>query len=49
LVAVFGRVAGSVNETHGSARTVLEAAEAVEAAVGELRSEVEDFLGEVAA
>jgi methyl-accepting chemotaxis protein len=48
-VAVFGRVATAVNETRYSAQTVLEASQAVEAAIGELRGEVEGFLGRVVA
>ena len=48
-LAVFDKVAGSVNETRGSAQTVLETAQAVEAAVGELRNEVASFLAQVAA
>jgi methyl-accepting chemotaxis protein len=49
VVSVFDKVAVSVNETRGSAQTVMEAAQAVEATVGELRREVEGFLGQVAA
>jgi methyl-accepting chemotaxis protein len=48
-VTVFGKVAGAVDETRLSAQTVLDASEAVQRALGELRSEVESFLGQVAA
>jgi len=48
-VAVFGKVAIAVNEARHSAQTVLKASEDVEKALGELRTEVESFLGQVAA
>ena len=48
-VSVFGKVAAAVTETRHSAQTVLEASQDVEKALGELRSEVEGFLGQVAA
>jgi len=48
-VSVFGKVATAVNETRYSAQTVLDASQEVEAALGELRREVERFLGQVAA
>jgi hypothetical protein len=38
-----------VTETRSSAQTVLSASEAVESAAANLRSEVEAFLGKVAA
>ena len=48
-VSVFGKVANAVMETRHSAQTVLEASQDVEKALGELRGEVEGFLGQVAA
>jgi methyl-accepting chemotaxis protein len=48
-VKVFGKVAAAVSETRYSAQTVLEASQDVEKALGELRGEVESFLGQVAA
>jgi methyl-accepting chemotaxis protein len=47
--SVLSDVAGAATETHGSARTVVTAAEAVETAAAELREEVERFLAKVAA
>ena len=47
--SVFGKVAAAVSDTLTSAQTVLSASQAVEGAVRDLRSEVESFLGEVAA
>ena len=49
VVAVLAEVAGAATETRASAESVLTAAQAVEAAAAELRSEVEGFLGRVAA
>jgi len=49
IVAVLDEVAGGATQTKVSAQTVLAAAEAVEQATGKLRSEVEGFLGKVAA
>jgi methyl-accepting chemotaxis protein/PAS domain-containing protein len=48
IVNVLGEVAGAATETRGSAETVLAASEAVETAAGNLRSEVEGFLQQVA-
>jgi methyl-accepting chemotaxis protein len=47
-VGVLTEVAGSATATRTSAETVLAASQTVERAVGELRSEVEDFLAKVA-
>jgi methyl-accepting chemotaxis protein len=49
IVGILGDVAGAATETRRSAQTVLTASEAVEAAAGNLRTEVESFLGKVAA
>ena len=49
VVTVLDRVAGAAGETRKSAETVLESSGAVEAAVSDLRSEVEQFLAKVAA
>jgi methyl-accepting chemotaxis protein len=48
VVSVLGEVAGAATETRMSAQTVLEASQAVEAAVGNLRAEVGTFLTKVA-
>jgi methyl-accepting chemotaxis protein len=48
VVAVLGEVAGAATETRSSAQVVRDASETVEAAVSNLRSEVEDFLAKVA-
>jgi len=48
-VSVFGKVAAAVDETRCSAQTVLDAAQAVEQALAELRGEVEGFMARVAA
>jgi methyl-accepting chemotaxis protein len=48
VVVVLDQVAGAATGTRHSAETVLDAAEQVERAVGNLRSEVEDFLAKVA-
>jgi methyl-accepting chemotaxis protein len=48
VVAVLGEVAGAATETRASAEIVRDASETVEAAVANLRQEVEDFLTKVA-
>ena len=48
IVAVLADVAGAATDNRGSAETVLAAAEAVETAAADLRSEVEGFLQKVA-
>jgi hypothetical protein len=48
VVTVLGEVAGAATQTRSSAEIVRDASEAVERAVGDLRHEVEDFLGKVA-
>jgi hypothetical protein len=48
VVGVLDQVAGAATGTRQSAETVLTAADSVEKAVGNLRSEVEDFLAKVA-
>lgn len=48
VVGVLDQVAGAATGTRQSAETVLSAAASVETAVGNLRSEVEDFLAKVA-
>jgi methyl-accepting chemotaxis protein len=48
VVAALGEVAGAALETRASAQTVLKESESVEAALGNLRSEVADFLDKVA-
>ena len=48
VVAVLGEVAGAATATRASAETVLAASQSVETAVGNLRTEVETFLGKVA-
>ena len=48
VVAVLGQVAGAATETRASAEVVRDASATVEAAVGNLRLEVEDFLAKVA-
>jgi hypothetical protein len=45
---VLGEVAVTATETRRSAETVLTASEAVEAAAGDVRAEVESFLRKVA-
>jgi len=47
-VSVLGEVAGAATATRASAETVLNASKSVESAVGNLRGEVEGFLGKVA-
>jgi methyl-accepting chemotaxis protein len=49
VVFSLGEVAGAADETARTAESVLTAAQAVEAAAGELRAEVEGFLARVAA
>jgi len=49
VVAAFDEVAGAATETAQSAESVLTEAQAVEAAAGELRREIEGFLARVAA
>ncbi len=48
VVVVLGEVAGAATETSASASVVRDASETVEAAVSNLRLEVEDFLTKVA-
>jgi methyl-accepting chemotaxis protein len=48
IVVALGEVAGAATETRGSAETVLAASQVVEKAAGDLRTEVEDFLQNVA-
>jgi len=49
IVSALAEVAGTATETRRSAQTVLSASESVEAAAAKLRTEVESFLGKVAA
>ncbi len=49
VVSVLDGVAGTATETHTSAQSLLQASEAVANAAANLRSEVESFLGKVAA
>ncbi len=49
MVKVLDEVAGAVAQTRTAAETVLKASDAVEAAAVDLRAEVRDFLGKVAA
>jgi methyl-accepting chemotaxis protein len=48
LASVLGEVAGAAMETRGSAQTVLDASQSVEAALTNLRAEVATFLDKVA-
>ncbi|MBI2713969.1 MAG: PAS-domain containing protein [Rhizobiales bacterium] len=48
VVAVLGEVAVAATQTRASAEVVRDASQTVEAAVGDLRREVEDFLAKVA-
>ena len=48
VVAVLGEVAGAATETRSSAEIVRDSSQTVEAAVSNLRSEVEEFLAKVA-
>jgi methyl-accepting chemotaxis protein len=49
IVAALNEVAGGVTQTRSSAQTMLAASEDVEKATARLRTEVEEFLGTVAA
>ncbi len=49
IVSALDEVAGGVTQTRSSARTMLAASEDVEKATAQLRTEVEEFLGTVAA
>jgi methyl-accepting chemotaxis protein len=49
VVAVLGKVEGAATQTRASAHGMLDASQAVEAALSELRLEVESFLAKVAA
>ena len=49
VVSVLGKVEGAATQTRASARTMLDTSQSVEAAVSNLRTEVENFLGKVAA
>jgi uncharacterized protein YoxC len=49
VVAMLGEVVGAATETRSSAKVVRDASEQAEAAVANLRLEVEDFLAKVAA
>ncbi|HKA78908.1 MAG TPA: PAS-domain containing protein [Xanthobacteraceae bacterium] len=49
VASVLGKVADAATHTHASARTMLDGSQAVEAAVAELRTEVENFLAKVVA
>src|SRR5262249_61988143 len=49
VAAVLGEVAGAIAETSASAQTLLDAAGAVDKAATNLRAEVDNFLGKVAA
>jgi methyl-accepting chemotaxis protein len=49
MVKVLDEVAGAVAQTRTAAETVLKASDAVETAAVDLRAEVRDFLGKVAA
>jgi methyl-accepting chemotaxis protein len=49
IVSELGEVAGGVTQTRSSAQTMLAASEDVENATARLRTEVEEFLGTVAA
>ncbi len=49
VTSVLGKVADAATQTRSSARIMLEASQAVEQAVSNLRSEIESFLGKVAA
>jgi len=48
VVAVLGNVTSATTETRNSAQVVRDASETMEAAVADLRLEVEDFLAKVA-
>jgi methyl-accepting chemotaxis protein len=49
VASVLGKVTDAATHTHSSARTMLDGSQAVEAAVAELRTEVEQFLAKVVA
>jgi methyl-accepting chemotaxis protein len=49
VVSVLGKVEGAATQTRASATGMLDASQAVEAAVSELRAEVETFLAKVTA
>jgi len=49
VVAVLGKVSDAATNTRGCAHSMLDGSQAVEHAVAELRSEVEDFLAKVVA
>ena len=49
VVSVLGKVTDAATHTRASARTMLDGSQAVEAAVSELRTEVENFLAKVVA
>jgi methyl-accepting chemotaxis protein len=49
VASALGKVTEAATHTHSSARTMLDGSQAVEAAVAELRTEVERFLGKVVA
>jgi methyl-accepting chemotaxis protein len=49
VVSVLGKVEGAAAQTRASARSMLDTSAAVDGAVANLRSEVENFLGKVAA
>ena len=49
VASVLGKVSDAATHTHSSARTMLDGSQAVEAAVAELRTEVERFLAKVVA
>jgi methyl-accepting chemotaxis protein len=49
IAAVLGEVADAAVATRTSAEIVLSASQSVEGAVGNLRHEIETFLGDVAA
>ena len=49
VASVLGKVSDAATHTHSSARTMLDGSQAVELAVAELRTEVEQFLAKVVA
>ena len=49
VASVLGKVTDAATHTNASARTMLDGSQAVEAAVTELRTEVEQFLAKVVA
>jgi len=48
VVAVLGKVSAAASGTRSAAETVLDASNSVDASVGGLRAEIEDFLKKVA-